>query len=57
MLVLLALNVPLMIIFFALWVGIPMWLVLRHPDQRRTASAASAMHRLPERRTADRHAA
>ncbi len=55
MLVLLALNVPLMIIFFGLWVGVPAWLVLRHPDKR--AAAAPAMYRLPERRTADRHAA
>jgi hypothetical protein len=34
MLVLLALNVPLMIIFFGLWVGVPIWLVLRRPDNR-----------------------
>ena len=26
-------NIPLMAIAFALWVGIPMWLVLRHPDE------------------------
>ena len=25
-------NIPLMAVFFAAWVGIPMWLVLRHPD-------------------------
>jgi hypothetical protein len=25
-------NIPLMILFFALWVGFPVWLVLRHPD-------------------------
>ena len=28
----LLLNIPLMVLFFALWVGIPLWLVLRHPD-------------------------
>lgn len=26
-------NIPLMATAFALWVGIPMWLVLRHPDK------------------------
>ena len=25
-------NIPLMVLFFALWVGIPLWLVNRHPD-------------------------
>jgi hypothetical protein len=30
------LNVPLMIVFFLATAGIPLWLVLRHPD--RTAS-------------------
>jgi len=31
----LLLNIPLMVAFLALWVGIPMWLILRHPDARR----------------------
>ncbi|MGH8961472.1 MAG: hypothetical protein ACRDWT_09720 [Jatrophihabitantaceae bacterium] len=26
-------NIPLMALAFALWVGVPMWLVLRHPDK------------------------
>jgi len=26
-------NAPFMAIAFALWVGVPMWLVLRHPDR------------------------
>lgn len=26
-------NIPLMALAFALWVGVPMWLVLRHPDR------------------------
>ncbi|HEV3382080.1 MAG TPA: hypothetical protein VG142_14025 [Trebonia sp.] len=26
-------NIPLMVLAFALWVGVPMWLVLRHPDE------------------------
>ena len=28
------LNVPLAAAFFGAWVGIPIWLVLKHPDQR-----------------------
>jgi len=28
----LLLNIPLMVLFFALWAGIPMWLVLKHPE-------------------------
>ena len=26
-------NIPLMVLAFALWVGVPLWLVLRHPDR------------------------
>ena len=26
-------NIPLMVLAFALWVGIPMWVVLRRPDR------------------------
>jgi hypothetical protein len=25
-------NIPLVVLFFALWAGIPLWLVIRHPD-------------------------
>ena len=47
----LLLNIPLMVLFFALWVGIPLWLVRRHPD---TAPArAVAVTRLPERARED----
>jgi hypothetical protein len=28
------LNVPLAALFFAAWSGIPLWMVLRHPDRR-----------------------
>jgi hypothetical protein len=28
----LAINIPLALVFFALWTGIPMWLIFRHPD-------------------------
>ena len=26
-------NIPLMIVAFGLWVGVPLWLVLRHPER------------------------
>jgi hypothetical protein len=28
------LDVPLAVLFFAAWSGIPLWMVLRHPDRR-----------------------
>jgi hypothetical protein len=27
------LNIPLMALFFALWVGVPMWMILKRPDR------------------------
>jgi hypothetical protein len=42
-------NIPLMILFVALWVGIPTWLVLRHPDKKPTLAAAPALRDLPYR--------
>ena len=36
-------NVPLMVLFVALWVGIPTWLVLKHPDRKPTLAAARAV--------------
>jgi hypothetical protein len=42
----LLLNVPLMILFAALWMGIPAWLVLKHPDARpEPATALQALTR------------
>ncbi len=35
----LLMNVPLMIVFFGLWVAVPLWLVLRH---RETAPGPAA---------------
>ncbi len=44
---LLLMNIPLMVLFVALWVGIPTWLVLRHPDQKpKTAVAVPAVRTL-----------
>ncbi len=50
----LMMNIPLMVAFVALWVGIPTWLVLRHPDQKPQAAAAMpAVRTLPARREED----
>ena len=49
----LLLNIPLMILFFALCVGIPLWLVRQHPDTEPTPVAAPAVTRLPVREHQD----
>ena len=36
-------NVPLMVLFVALWVGIPTWLVLKHPDKKPVPAVAPAL--------------
>ena len=52
-------NIPLAMLFFALWVGIPMWMIYRHPDRhpretralpaylRQRTSAGPAAQRVP----------
>ena len=50
---LLLLNIPLMVLFVALWVGIPLWLVRKHPDAGPTLAAAPGVTRLPEREHQD----
>ena len=47
------LNIPLMVLFMALWVGIPTWLVLRRPDRKAGLAAAPAVRTLPQVRHAD----
>jgi hypothetical protein len=49
----LLLNIPLMILFFALFAGIPLWLVRKHPDTGPTLAAAPAVTRLPVREHQD----
>ena len=49
----LLLNIPMMVLFFALWVGIPLWLVRKHPDTETTLASAAAVTRLPVRERAD----
>jgi hypothetical protein len=33
-------NVPLMVLAFGAWVGVPLWLVLRHPDRHPSESSS-----------------
>ena len=47
------LNIPLMVLFVALWVGIPTWLVLKRPDRKPALSAARAVRTLPAVRHED----
>ncbi len=47
-------NVPMMVLFVALWVGIPMWLVLKRPDKKPELAAAVAVRNLPCRLEARR---
>jgi hypothetical protein len=42
-------NVPLMVLFVALWVGIPTWLVLKHPDKKPAPAVAPALRGLTSR--------
>jgi hypothetical protein len=55
----LLLNILLAALFFALWVGIPLWMVIKHPDTGPTPAQDAALKRLPERHRvdADRRAA
>jgi hypothetical protein len=57
-------TIALVVLAFALWVGVPMWVVLRHPDRcppetrtvpvylRQHAEARSGYRRLPAQRLA-----
>ena len=42
-------NIPLMVLFMALWVGIPLWLIRKHPDTGPALAAAPGVTRLPAR--------
>lgn len=42
-------NIPLMVLFMALWVGIPTWLVLKRPDAEPALAAAPAVRTLAQR--------
>ncbi len=43
----LLLNIPLMVLFFALWVGVPVWLVRKRPDRKPALAAAPAVQTVP----------
>jgi hypothetical protein len=43
------LNIPLMVLFAALWIGVPMWLVLKRPDAKPTLAAVPAVRTLAPR--------
>jgi len=59
-------NIPLAMLFFALWVGIPMWMIYRHPDRhpretrtlpaylRQRTSAGPGAQQVPARDEAER---
>jgi hypothetical protein len=47
------LNIPLAAVFFGLWVGIPLRMVLKHPDTKPALAAAPAVTRLPVRQHED----
>jgi hypothetical protein len=47
------LNIPLMVLFFGLWVGIPMWMIHKRPDRKPTLAAAPGVTRLPARQHED----
>jgi hypothetical protein len=49
----LLLNIPLAVLFFALWVGVPTWLVLKHPATGPAPAEAAAVTRLPVPRHED----
>ena len=42
------LDIPLMVLFFALMAGIPMWLVLKRPDTRPKLAPAPAVRTLTQ---------
>jgi hypothetical protein len=47
------LNIPLMVLFVALWAGIPTWLVLKRPDRKPGLAATPAVRTLPTVRHED----
>jgi hypothetical protein len=48
----LAINIPLMVVFLGLWTGIPLWMVLKHPDRGPRAAART----VPQAQRAYEHA-
>jgi hypothetical protein len=42
-------NIPLVVLFFGLWVAIPLWLVARHPDTGPEPVQQASIAHLPAR--------
>ena len=42
-------NIPLMALFFALWVGVPMWMIFKRPDRdpRETRTIPAYLRKRP----------
>lgn len=60
-------NISFMALFFALWVGVPLWMIVKHPDRdpretrtvpaylgRRMAAGVPVQRRTPAREQAER---
>jgi len=63
----LGINIPFMVLFFALWAGIPMWMIRKRPDRhpretravpaylrQRVPDGLPAQRRVPARAAAER---
>jgi hypothetical protein len=63
----LEMNIPFMVLFLALWIGIPMWMIHKHPDRhpretrtvpaylrQRGTAGLPAQRRVPARAAAER---
>jgi len=63
----LGINIPFMVLFLALWVGIPLWMIRKHPDRhpretrtvpaylrQRGTAGLPAQRRVPARAAAER---
>jgi hypothetical protein len=63
----LEMNIPFMVLFLALWIGIPLWMIHKHPDRhprenrtvpayllQQSTSKPPARRRVPARATAER---
>jgi hypothetical protein len=55
----LMINIPLMVLFFGLWVGVPVWLVLKRSDTRPkvATTAISFLPAAPDEDLGDRRVA
>jgi hypothetical protein len=42
-------NIPLMVLFFGLWVGIPMWMIFKRPDRHPRETRTVPAYLQPQR--------